>query len=38
MATATEPLITWSTDFESSLDRARSTGKHVLLDFSAAPM
>jgi len=38
MPTATQPLIAWSTDFEGSLERARTHGKHVLLDFSAAPM
>ena len=38
MATATEQLIAWSTDFDAGLERARNTGKYVLLDFSAAPM
>ena len=38
MATTTEPQIAWSIDFEGSLERARNTGKYVLLDFSAAPM
>jgi hypothetical protein len=38
MPAAIEPLIKWSHDFEGSLERARNTGKLVLLDFSAAPM
>jgi hypothetical protein len=38
MPTATDPVIAWSTDFEDGLQRARNTGKSVLLDFSAAPM
>jgi hypothetical protein len=29
--------ISWSRDFESSLARA-AEGRHLLLDFSAAPM
>ena len=30
--------IYWDHDFESTLERARGDGRHVLLDFSAAPM
>jgi hypothetical protein len=30
--------ISWSRDFESSLARAAAEGRHLLLDFSAAPM
>jgi hypothetical protein len=28
----------WEHDFDSTLERARQEGRHVLLDFSAAPM
>jgi len=28
----------WEHDFDSTLERARREGRHVLLDFSAAPM
>ena len=35
MATAHKE-ITWERDFESALKK--SAGKHVLVDFSAAPM
>ena len=28
----------WQHDFESTLSRAKAGGKHLLLDFSAAPM
>ena len=38
MATTTEQQIAWSTDFDAGLEKARNTGKYVLLDFSAAPM
>lgn len=38
MAAAAEALIAWSTDFDSHLEKARNTGKYLLLDFSAAPM
>ena len=38
MATATDPqLVTWSADFDGSLEKARNAGKYVLLDFCAAP-
>ena len=30
--------IEWERDVDAALDRARSEGKPVLLDFSAAPM
>jgi hypothetical protein len=30
--------IQWSQQFEPALTRARELGRHVLLDFSAAPM
>jgi hypothetical protein len=30
--------ITWSHDFDASVERARTEGKPILLDFSAAPM
>ena len=30
--------ITWGQQFEPELERARQSGRHVLLDFSAAPM
>jgi hypothetical protein len=30
--------IAWTHDFDEALDEARRTKKHVLLDFSAAPM
>jgi hypothetical protein len=30
--------ITWSHDFDASLQKARQEGKPILLDFSAAPM
>jgi hypothetical protein len=29
--------IQWQHDFEGALERARVEGKHLLLDFSAAP-
>jgi hypothetical protein len=38
MATAKERLIAWTSDFDRALAQARQSGKHVLLDFSAAPM
>ena len=38
MPSATDQLIAWTTDFDGSLEKARNTGKYVLLDFSAAPM
>lgn len=28
----------WQHDFESALQKAAEQGRHVLLDFSAAPM
>lgn len=31
-------LITWSHDFDRAVEAARTAGKPVLLDFSAAPM
>jgi hypothetical protein len=37
METTTEQ-ITWSHDFDRSLQQAQQTGKLLLLDFSAAPM
>jgi hypothetical protein len=30
--------IRWEHDFDSTFSRARGAGRHVLLDFSAAPM
>jgi hypothetical protein len=30
--------IGWQTNLESALEQARSQGRHVLLDFSAAPL
>lgn len=30
--------IQWAHDFDSTLGRASGAGRHVLLDFSAAPM
>jgi hypothetical protein len=30
--------ITWSHEFEKALEEARAQERHVLLDFSAAPM
>jgi hypothetical protein len=30
--------ITWRNDIDRALDQARSTNRHLLLDFSAAPM
>jgi len=30
--------IAWESRLETALERARSEDKHVLLDFSAAPM
>lgn len=30
--------ITWQHDFDKALEDARTGGRHVLLDFSAAPM
>jgi hypothetical protein len=30
--------IAWRTDIEKALDDARAQGRHLLLDFSAAPM
>lgn len=30
--------IQWSRKFEPELQRAKELGRHVLLDFSAAPM
>ena len=30
--------IQWVREFEPALDRAQREGRHVLLDFSAAPM
>jgi hypothetical protein len=38
MPTATDTQITWSSDFDRSLEQARAAGKYLLLDFSAAPM
>jgi len=31
-------VIAWESRLEDALERARSQNKHVLLDFSAAPM
>lgn len=30
--------ITWQENFDHALTKARAEGRHVLLDFSAAPM
>jgi hypothetical protein len=30
--------ITWRKDVDKALNEARSEGRHLLLDFSAAPM
>jgi hypothetical protein len=30
--------IRWNHDFDRELERARESGKPILLDFSAAPM
>jgi len=30
--------IAWRRDFDAALNDAKSTNRHVLLDFSAAPM
>jgi hypothetical protein len=30
--------ITWRKDIDKALDDARSSNRHLLLDFSAAPM
>jgi hypothetical protein len=30
--------INWRKDIDKALDEARATGRHLLLDFSAAPM
>lgn len=30
--------ISWSADFDAALAQARQEGRHLLLDFSAAPM
>jgi hypothetical protein len=30
--------IAWRKDVENALDEARTQGRHLLLDFSAAPM
>jgi hypothetical protein len=30
--------ITWRKDIDKALDDARAKGRHLLLDFSAAPM
>jgi hypothetical protein len=30
--------IVWRRDVDKTLDEARSKGRHLLLDFSAAPM
>jgi hypothetical protein len=36
MATSTQ--INWTHDFDRALNEARAQQRHVLLDFSAAPM
>jgi hypothetical protein len=35
---ANENLINWRDDFDSALSEAARAHRHVLLDFSAAPM
>jgi hypothetical protein len=35
---ADRPEIAWRDNFESALEDARRENRHVLLDFSAAPM
>ena len=30
--------ITWRKDVDKALEEARASGRHLLLDFSAAPM
>jgi hypothetical protein len=30
--------ITWRKDVDTALEQARAQGRHLLLDFSAAPM
>jgi hypothetical protein len=37
MALATKEVM-WQRDFDAALADAQRTGKHVLVDFSAAPM
>jgi hypothetical protein len=34
----TTSRISWSHDFAAALEEARAGNRHVLLDFSAAPM
>jgi hypothetical protein len=34
----TTQTISWSPDFDRALEQARTQNRHVLLDFSAAPM
>ncbi len=36
--TSQEAAIPWSSNLETALETARAQRKHVLLDFSAAPM
>jgi hypothetical protein len=37
MSTATSSIL-WTRDFDSTLTRARENRRHILLDFTAAPM
>lgn len=38
MPTATVTSIPWTTDADAALRDAKARNRHVLLDFSAAPM
>jgi len=33
-----QAAITWTNDFDQALEQAREKQRHVLLDFTAAPM
>jgi len=37
MATG-QTTVTWTNDFDQALEQAREKHRHVLLDFTAAPM
>lgn len=38
MAVDQKTGIAWEHDFDRALDRARTERRHILLDFTAAPM